>query len=290
VKILLIGKNGQVGWELARVLSPLGEVMALDRTALDLAVPDQIVSTVRSLRPDLIINAAAYTDVERAESEPGVAMQVNGVAPAILAEEGRRLGALLIHYSTDYVFDGTKPTPYVETDLPNPINSYGRSKLEGERAIQASGCRHLVLRTSWVYGTRGRNFLLTILRRARELPELKIVDDQVGTPTWCRDVATGTAQLARVAAVGKLEGLYHLTSAGATSWCGFAREILRTSGIPTPVRAIATKDHVSRVKRPANSILSSATIAARWNLLLPPWQTSLEFCLREGDGSASARR
>jgi dTDP-4-dehydrorhamnose reductase len=289
VKILLAGKNGQVGWELARILAPAGDVVAFERRSLDLAVPDQIASVVRSVRPDILVNAAAYTAVDRAEAEPDLATQVNGIAPGILALEAKRLGALLIQYSTDYVFDGTKPTPYVETDSPNPINAYGRSKLEGERAIQASGCRHLILRTSWVYGTRGANFLLSILRLARELPELKVVDDQIGAPTWCRDIAVATAQLIREAAAGETGGLYHLASAGATSWCGFAREILRVRASDVPVRAISTAEYPTPAKRPANSVLSSESIAARWGLKLPAWESSLARCLRE-TGSATPPR
>jgi len=280
VRILLTGRAGQVGWELERSLTPLGHVFAFDRASLDLANPDQIVGRVREVKPDLIVNAAAYTAVDRAESEPRLAMQINSAAPGILAEETKRLGALLVHYSTDYVFDGTKPSPYLETDTPNPINAYGRSKLEGERAIQGSGCRHLILRTSWIYGMRRNNFLLTILRLAREHPELRVVDDQIGAPTWCRDLATATAQIANQNANGKAEGLYHLSAAGATSWCGFAREILRVSGIDTPVRATSTNEYAALAKRPANSLLSGATIAARWRLQLPEWRNSLAICLR----------
>jgi len=264
-------------------------VFAFDHASLDLADPDQIVARVREVKPGLIVNAAAYTAVDRAESEPQLAMQINGAAPGILAEETKRFGALLVHYSTDYVFDGAKPAPYLETDSPNPINAYGRSKLEGERAIQASGCRHLILRTSWIYGMRGNNFLLTILRLAREHPELRVVDDQIGAPTWCRDLATATAQLANETAAGKAEGLYHLTAAGATSWCGFAREILRVSGSHTPIRAISAREYAAPAKRPANSLLSSATIAARWKLRLPEWQNSLAACHREASSVASTR-
>ena len=289
MKILLTGRTGQVGWEIERGLSRLGHVFAFDHASLDLADPDQIVARVREVKPELIVNAAAYTAVDRAESEPQLAMQINGAAPGILAEETKRLGALLVHYSTDYVFDGAKPTPYLETDSPNPINAYGRSKLEGERAIQASGCRHLILRTSWIYGMRGNNFLLTILRLAREHPELRVVDDQIGAPTWCRDLATATAQLANETIAGKAEGLYHLTAAGATSWCGFAREILRVSGSHTPIRAISAREYAAPAKRPANSLLSSATIAARWKLQLPQWQNSLAACHREASSVASTR-
>jgi dTDP-4-dehydrorhamnose reductase len=281
VKILLIGRNGQVGWELERCLPPLGRVFSLDRASLDLADPDQIVARVREVKPELIVNAAAYTAVDRAESEPELARQINGAAPAILAEEAKRLGALLIHYSTDYVFDGTKPTPYLETDSPNPINAYGRSKLEGERAIQASGCRHVILRTSWIYGLRGKNFLLTILRLARERSELRVVDDQVGAPTWCRDIAIATAQVTKEAGAGKTDSLYHLTAGGATSWYGFAREILKLRGIDTPVRAISTREYPAPARRPENSTLSGAAISARWKVELPEWQVSLAICLRE---------
>ena len=289
MRILLTGRTGQVGWELERSLSPHGQVFAFDHASLDLADPDQIVARVREVKPGLIVNAAAYTAVDRAESEPQLTMQINGAAPGILAEETKRLGALLVHYSTDYVFDGAKPAPYLETDSPNPINVYGRSKLEGERAIQASGCRHLILRTSWIYGMRGNNFLLTILRLAREHPELRVVDDQIGAPTWCRDLATATSQLANETAAGKAEGLYHLTAAGATSWCGFAREILRVSGSHTPIRAISAREYAAPAKRPANSLLSSATIAARWKLRLPEWQNSLAACHREASSVASTR-
>jgi dTDP-4-dehydrorhamnose reductase len=290
VRILLTGRTGQVGRELERRLSPLGQLFAFDHASLDLAIPDQIVARVREVKPDLIVNAAAYTAVDRAESEPWLAAQVNAMAPRILAEEANRLGAALIHYSTDYVFDGAKSTPYVESDSPNPLNAYGKSKLEGERSIQASGCRHLILRTSWVYGMRGTNFLVTILRLARERPELRVVDDQVGAPTWCRDVANATAQLATEAAAGRAQGLYHLTAAGATSWCGFAREILRVRGIETPVRAVSSAEYPTPARRPANSLLSCAAIAARWKLALPGWRTSLASCLREGNSAAPTPR
>jgi len=281
VKILLTGKTGQVGWELERCLPPLGQVVAFDHASLDLADPDQIIARVREVRPGLIINAAAYTDVDRAESEPELAMQINAAAPQTLAEEAKRLGALLIHYSTDYVFDGTKPTPYLETDPPNPISAYGRSKLEGERAVQASGCRHLVLRTSWVYGLRGRNFLLTILRLARERRELRVVDDQVGAPTWCRDIAVATARLARESAARETVGLFHLTAAGATSWYGFAREILETSGLGASVMSIPSSQYRSPARRPANSLLSCAKLNAWCNIELPEWPDSLRRCLAD---------
>lgn len=281
MKILLTGKQGQIGWELVRSLAPVGEVFSFDHASLDLADPDQIVARVREVEPGLIVNAAAYTAVDRAEDEPDLAMQVNAVAPGILGEQAKRLGAALIHYSTDYVFDGTQSTPYVESDSPNPLNAYGRSKLEGERAVLASGCGHLILRTSWVYGARGRNFVLTILGLAHERSELRVVDDQVGAPTWCRDVATATTRLAKQVAVGDVRGLYHLTAKGATSWCGFAREILKLRGIDVPVRAISTDEYPTSAKRPASSVLSSAALWARWKVALPEWRISLANCLRE---------
>lgn len=270
-----------VGWELEHSLAPLGELRAYDRAGLDLAQPDAIVARVREAKPQLIVNAAAYTAVDRAESEPELAMQVNGTAPGILAEEAKRAGALLVHYSTDYVFDGRKDGPYVEDDAPNPLGVYGRTKLAGERAIQASGCRHLILRTSWVYGLRGKNFLLTMLRLAQERPELRVVDDQFGAPTWCRHIATATAHLAESACAADDGGLYHMTAAGSTSWCGFAREILAARGIATPVVPIATREYPTPARRPANSVLSSARLAARYGLRLPDWPVSLRACLSE---------
>jgi dTDP-4-dehydrorhamnose reductase len=266
-----------------QTLAPLGEVIAFDRGSLDLAEPDQAVSAVRSVHPDVLVNAAAYTAVDRAESEPELAMRVNGAAPGILAEEAKRLGALLIHYSTDYVFDGTKSTPYVEDDSTNPINAYGRSKLQGERAIQASGCRHLILRTSWVYGNRGSNFLLTVLRLARELPELRIVDDQIGAPTWCRDIAIVTAQLTMELGAGNAAGLYHLTAKGATSWCGFAREILKICEIRKPVVGIPSAQYPTTARRPANSVLCGESLLSKWGIALPEWSASLRHCLADHD-------
>ncbi|HKW38411.1 MAG TPA: dTDP-4-dehydrorhamnose reductase [Burkholderiales bacterium] len=284
MRILLTGKHGQLGWELGRSLAPVGEVLALDRASLDLADRDQIVRRVREIRPGLIVNAAAYTAVDRAESEPELAARINAVAPRILAEEAQRLGALLIHYSTDYVFDGDKGSPYDEADPPNPVNAYGRSKLEGERGIQASGCRHLILRTGWVYGGRGGNFLLTILRLAGEREELQVVDDQIGAPTWCRDIAAATARMT----VG-IEGLYHLAAGGQTSWYGFAREILRRCGFATRLVAIPSAQYKTVARRPANSTLSCERLRRRSGLSLPDWAVSLERCLADGGLARSPR-
>jgi len=282
LRILLTGRNGQVGWELERKLAPLGEVIATDRATLDLADPDAIRRVVRETNPDVIVNAAAYTAVDKAESEPELAMRINGIAPGVLAEEAKRLGALLVHYSTDYVFDGEKATPYVEDDPPNPLNVYGKTKLEGERAIQASGCRRLILRTSWVYGARGKNFLLTVLRLATERPELRVVHDQVGAPTWCRALAE-----ASVVAIPKAlrepaaNGLFHATNAGETSWFGFAQEALRLTNWRTPVRAISAIEYPTSAARPANSVLDNRKLHKMFDIALPDWQTSLAGCIRE---------
>ncbi|MGE0358922.1 MAG: dTDP-4-dehydrorhamnose reductase, partial [Burkholderiales bacterium] len=239
MRILLTGATGQVGWELRKTLAPLGEVRHLDRFGLNLADVPTLVASVRALQPGIIVNAAAYTAVDKAESERDEAFAVNATGPRVLAEEAKRIGALLVHYSTDYVFDGEKPSPYVEDDPTHPLSVYGESKLAGEQAILKSGCRHLVLRTSWVYGPRGRNFYLTMLRLAKERPELRVVDDQVGAPTSSLEIARATAALLAKGA----QGLYHMAAAGETSWCGFARAILKRTGMNTPVIPIRTEDY-----------------------------------------------
>jgi dTDP-4-dehydrorhamnose reductase len=234
-RILVIGKDGQVGFELLRSLAGQGQVIAVGREQMDLCKPDSIRRTVREIDPDLIVNAAAYTAVDQAESEPELALAVNGIAPGILADEAKRLGAALIHYSTDYVFDGSKAAPYTEDDEPRPISVYGRTKLAGEQAIQAVDAPHLILRTSWVYGMRGKNFLLTMLRLARERDELRVVDDQVGAPTWCRVLAEATSDILKRLGYGRpgfrdacaeQRGIYNVSAAGQTSWYGFAAAIL----------------------------------------------------------------
>lgn len=289
MRLLLTGANGQVGWALQRALAPLGELLALDRGQLDLADPDGLRQRVRAIAPNVIVNAAAYTAVDRAESEPEAARAINAIAPGVLAEEASRLDAILVHYSTDYVFDGTKPGPYVETDPTNPLSVYGRTKLDGERAIGASGCRHLTLRTSWVYGARGQNFLLTMLRLARERRSLRVVDDQVGAPTWSREIAQATAallarpELARPGA----DGLYHLTAGGATSWCGFARaifaspEMARLGVTPPSVEAIPSSEYPLPARRPANSRLDCTRLERRAGIRLAAWDAALERCLAE---------
>jgi len=283
VRILLTGANGQVGSELRRSLAPLGEVVAFDRAGLDLAQPDVVIARVRDVAPQAIVNAGAYTAVDKAESEPEAASAINAKAPRVLAEEARRLGAILVHYSTDYVFDGEKASPYTEADTPDPLSVYGRSKLEGERAVIASGCRHLTLRTSWVYGTRGRNFLLTMLRFAGEGRALRVVDDQIGAPTWCREIADATAALlARPdpAAPGA-DGLYHLSADGFTSWFGFARAIFDSPelvrlGIARPtLEAIPTSEYPTPARRPRNSRLDCSRLESRAGLRLAPWDEAL---------------
>jgi dTDP-4-dehydrorhamnose reductase len=271
VRILLTGPTGQVGAALLDTLPGLGEVIAAGHARLDLASPDSIRKAVRDARPEVIVNAAAYTAVDKAESERDAAFAVNATAPGVLAEEAKMSGALLVHYSTDYVFDGTKPAPYVEEDTPNPINVYGASKLEGERVIAASGCRYLILRTSWVYGPRGKNFALTMLRLARERPELRVVDDQLGAPTSSLAIARATAQLLRPGA----HGLYHLAAAGQTSWCGFARAILKRAGVATPVIAIRTEDYPTPAKRPRNSRLDCSRLRADLGVSLGSWEEQL---------------
>lgn len=275
MRILLTGSNGQVGWELQRTLAPLGEISALGRVELDLRDAGRIRDAVRTVKPDVIVNAAAYTAVDKAEAEREPAFAVNAIAPGILAEEAKRAGAVLVHYSTDYVFDGTKGAPYVEEDVPNPINVYGASKLAGERAIAATGCRHLILRTSWVYGPRGSNFFLTMLRVARERRELRVVDDQIGAPTSSAAIALATAQVLRPAALGT----YHLSAAGQVSWCGFARAILARAGIATPVSAIHTEDYPTAARRPRNSLLDNARLHADFGIALAPWEEQLAEAL-----------
>jgi len=271
LRILLTGGNGQVGWELQGALAPLGEVTALGRAELDLRDAGRMRDAVRTAKPDVVVNAAAYTAVDKAEAERDLAFAVNAVAPGILAEEAKRAGALLVHYSTDYVFDGTKGSPYTEADPTCPINVYGESKLAGEKAIQGSDCRFLILRTSWVYGPRGSNFMLTMLRLARERPELRVVDDQIGAPTSSLAIARATAQLLRPGA----GGLYHLSAAGEVTWCGFARAILARAGIATPVRAIRTEDYPTPARRPRNSRLDCSRLRRDFDVALAPWEDQL---------------
>ena len=284
MRILLTGKNGQVGWELQRALAPLGEITACDREQLDLCNVSQVRRRIRELQPQLIVNAAAYTAVDRAESEPEVAMQINATAPAAMAEAAKEVGALLVHYSTDYVFDGSSKEPYTEDDATNPLNVYGKTKLAGEQAIRSSGASCLIFRTSWVYGARGKNFLLTILRLARERNELTIVNDQIGAPTWSRDIAEATARIVRhmgteknlAASAGEFSGIYHLTSTGTTSWFGFAEFALAAAKLQDAVslKPIDTAQYKTAARRPLSSILDSSRLVRTFGFTLPPWQAS----------------
>lgn len=277
--ILLTGAAGQVGFELARSLAAHGKVIALDRAALDLADADAVVASVRQARPQLIVNAAAYTAVDRAESECDAAFAVNARAPGILAEEAKRLDAVLIHYSTDYVFDGSGATPYDEDAPTGPLSVYGASKLEGERAIAQTGARAVVFRTSWVYGARGSNFLLTMLRLAQERDELRIVADQHGTPNWCRSLADATtAAVARgLPWLGERAGLYHLASSGSTTWYGFAQAIIGDAPRPRIV-GIATSDYPTPARRPAYGVLSARKFEATFDHTMPDWRDALAAC------------
>ncbi|KAB0327119.1 dTDP-4-dehydrorhamnose reductase [Janthinobacterium sp. PLB04] len=286
-RILISGKNGQVGYELERSLQGLGEIIALDRKQMDLANLDQVRDVIRSIKPTLIVNPAAYTAVDQAESEPALALRINGEAPGVMAEEARKLGAALIHYSTDYVFDGSKEAPYKETDPTCPLNVYGSSKLAGEKAIQAAGIFHLILRTSWVYSTHGKNFLLTMRRLTQEREELAIVSDQHGAPTWSRTIADTTAHIVAQYLVAtdqqkwwnERSGLYHLTAQGQTTWFGFAEAIMAHPSVTKKprLRAILAQDYPLPAKRPANSRLSSQRLLDTF-CGLPQWQDALLLC------------
>ena len=299
--LLLTGVNGQVGQELSGILPSLGSVAALGRGQLDLAKPDDIRQAIRAVKPNIIVNAAAYTAVDKAETDEAAARAINTEAPAVMAEAAKDIGALFVHYSTDYVFDGSKTTPYIEDDPTNPQNVYGKTKLEGERAIQASGAAHLILRTAWVYGTRGRNFLLTILRLATQREELKIVGDQIGAPTLSGAIAQATTEiLANIyskekssADLQQLSGIYHLTAGGETSWYHFAQAILdkaaqsdpklpwlaaATNNLPLIARrviSITTSEYPTPARRPAYSVLSNARLAQTFQVQLRDWQTQL---------------
>ena len=298
--ILLTGKSGQVGGELFPLLQRIGEVVAPSHAELDLADPSSIRHVVRELRPSLIVNAAAYTAVDQAESDEPRAHAVNAVAPGVLAEEAKSLGALLVHYSTDYVFDGSQRSPYEESAPTSPLGVYGRTKLAGEDAIRSSGAAHLLFRTAWVYGTTGKNFLLTILRLASQREELRIVSDQSGAPTWSCAIASATASLLHrfpPAALAERTGTYHLTAAGETTWYDFARAILEdcsdpsrlgpwfaqaTSGRPLIAKSvlpISTAEYPTPARRPAYSVLSNRKLFQTFALALPDWRSQLRQAL-----------
>jgi len=277
LKILLTGCEGQLGRELQRALPPLGELVVTRRATLDMADPSALRNAVRNLRPWVIVNAAAYTRVERAEHDHGGALKVNAIAPGILAEEARRLGALLVHFSTDYVFDGAKAGAYLESDKPHPLNAYGQSKLAGDMAIESSGCRRLIARTSWVYAPRGQNFFVAIAERALAGQPLRVVGDQHGVPTEAHFLADMTAALIK----SRFEGTINVVPAGATTWHGFAEAIVEALGLHTVVREIRSSEHASPVRRPANSLLDTTRLALQLGRAPEPWQRLLARCVRE---------
>ena len=297
MKLLLLGKNGQVGWELQRSLSVLGDVVALDRHSQDhcgdLAKLDALALTVRRLRPDIIVNAAAYTAVDKAESEPELAHAANALAPEVLAREAQRLGAWLLHYSTDYVFDGSGNRPWLEADATGPLNVYGRTKLEGERRIAAQCERHLILRTSWVYSARGGNFIRTMLRLAQDRARLTVIDDQHGAPTSAELLADVAAHVVRQLTVSPghkdRAGIYHLAAAGETTWHGYATHVLEQARLLQPtlrmvatgVDPVASEAFASAARRPLNSRLDTAKMKFAFGLTLPPWQQGVDRVLAE---------
>ena len=279
--ILVTGAGGQIGFDVARLLEPHGDVIAADRASLDLADPDAIVAAVRGAKPKLIVNAGAYTAVDRAESEASLAQAVNARAPGILAEEASRLGALLVHYSTDYVFDGKGTTPYSEDAPTAPLNVYGQTKLDGEHAVAAAGRHALVFRTSWVYGLRGRNFLLTIRRLAAERDEISIVADQVGVPNWSRALAEATVRIlaAGLPEAAERAGLYHLSASGQASWHEFAQAIVGDAKRPRVV-PITTAEYPAPARRPAYGVLATRRFEATFGFGLDDWRETLARCVR----------
>ena len=295
MKILLLGKNGQLGWELQRSLAPLGELVALDRQGApglcgDLGEPDGLAATVRALRPDVIVNAAAYTAVDRAESEPDLARRINAHAPAALAREAAACGALLVHYSTDYVFHGHGQRPWAEDDPTGPLNVYGQTKLAGEQAIVQAGCRHLILRTSWVHAARGGNFARTMLRLARQQPRLTVIDDQWGAPTGAELIADVSAHaIAQLRARPDKAGIYHLAAAGETNWFSYAKHVLAQAQSAQAAIEYAVKDilpisssaYPVAATRPHNSRLDTRKLRTAFDLHLPPWQAGVDRMLAE---------
>ncbi len=291
MKILLLGKNGQVGWELARTLLPLGEVIALDRRQMDFVNLEALRQTIQRIRPDLVVNAVAYTAVDKAESDQESAFLCNATAVDAIAQEAKKIGALLIHYSTDYIFDGTKIDPYLEDDAVHPLNVYGESKLAGENAIMTSGVEYLILRTTWVFAARGQNFLKSILRLSAERDTLNIVADQIGAPTWARVIAQTTAHIVQQVKQERqntqfISGVFHLTSAGDTTWHGFAEKIVEFASPHCQLKThvilpILTSDYPTPAKRPLNSRLCTDKLTQRFGIVMPTWETSLKLCMEE---------
>lgn len=283
MKIMLTGVNGQVGWELRRTLATLGVVVAPTRAQLDLNDTTAIRKFLLDVRPDIIVNPAAYTAVDKAESEPDMAHAINAVAPAVMAETAKKINAAIVHFSTDYVFDGTKTGAYLESDLTHPLGVYGKTKLEGEQAILSADIPHLILRTSWVYGLRGGNFLLTMRRLFKDRDTLNVVNDQYGAPTWSRMIAEATAQILSQRPFPESSGTYHLTNAGNISWYDFAQAILARSVLPegkqVTIHAIPAAQYPTPATRPANSVLASAKIQSTFGIIMPDWEAALDRCL-----------
>lgn len=297
MRILLIGKLGQVGWELQRTLATLGEVSAFDRPEIELSSPDSVRTLIRTHAPAVIVNAAAYTAVDKAEDESELAKTLNATAPAIMAEEAKRIGAVFVTYSTDYVFDGTQAGPYTEEDSPNPLSVYGKTKLAGDNAVRDIDGSYLIFRTSWVYGARGKNFLLTMMRLLAEREVVKVVDDQVGAPTWSRSLAEVTAQVLAQRTLNPtasnvtdlfrdVRGVYNLTSAGKTSWCGFSRAIAEGMAQQgwnsvAEVLPIRSEEYAVRAHRPQNSVLDNSKLATTFGLRMPAWEHALSLVMDE---------
>jgi dTDP-4-dehydrorhamnose reductase len=292
MKILLLGKVGQVGYELQRTLAPLGNLRAFDQPDINFLDPESLRALIRDESPKIIVNAAAYTAVDKAETDKTLCHAINADGPAVLAEEARARNALLVHYSTDYVYPGNKTSPYVETDEPGPLGEYGRSKLEGDRHIAASGANHLIFRTAWVYGARGQNYLRTMLRLAKERSELRIVSDQIGAPTWSRMIAQGTAHAISRAITNpaRFSGVYHLTAAGETTWFGFTEAIFDlVKPDPRPkVIPITTAEYPTPAKRPTYSVLSNQKFAQTFGCLLPGWSEQLTLVAADITENTSA--
>jgi dTDP-4-dehydrorhamnose reductase len=307
--ILLTGKKGQIGSELCRLLTSLGKIVALDRQQMDLTKPEVVRRVIGEVRPNWIINTAAFTAVDQAEKEESMARAVNSDAPALIAVEAKRIGAALVHYSTDYVFDGLKNSPYTENDSTSPVNAYGRTKLSGEQAIRGSGVPHLIFRTAWVYATTGRNFLLTVLRLAAQKEELRMVCDQVGAPAWSREIARATFKIlaqfvdpsSDALAISRVSGTYHMTAGGETNWYEFAKAILEEASstdrsvpwfaaatgerplIAQRVVPITTGEYPTPARRPAYSVLSNVRLQQSFGFHLPDWRTQLHSALQNSE-------
>ena len=290
LRILLTGGTGQIGSELRNTLSSLGEVLAPGRSRMNLEYPDSIRSAIREAKPGIIVNAAAFAAMDPAEANPELALQVNGIGPGIIAEEAKRLGVLLVHYSTAYVFDGKAARAYVEDDPPNPINAYGKSKLAGEKAILATGAAHVILRLSWVYSLRGSNFLTAFLKVAREKEAVPVVDDQTGAPTWARTVAEATAHIvAGWRPAGGATGTFHLSAAGMVTRCGFAKEVITASGsaagdgaLRAKVRPIASAEYPLPAMRPKYCVLDNTKAKRAFGIEMPDWKEQLRACMAQG--------